>query len=188
MLFPILYLFFLFLDVGHSSVWRCRGGRRGGEGRAAVEKPSTVKTVHPTRISHPFTITSMISFYIKKWYHFHSNEARSRAGSTLSFTYRWLCKFIHCSPMQREEERENKKRDWWWKRLLEGSRVVAAVERNSFGFSLESEPFVRAHSQMRFSTTIWPGYELLNGSSTCFPSPFLHRPYFVQMGLHRAGH
>lgn len=31
-----------------------------------------------TTISHPFAITSVISFYTKKWHHFHSNEVRRR--------------------------------------------------------------------------------------------------------------
>lgn len=33
-----------------------------------------------TTISHPFAITSVISFYTKKWYHFHSNEVRRRVA------------------------------------------------------------------------------------------------------------
>lgn len=46
-----------------------------------------------------------------------------------------------------ERERgKKKKRDWRWKRLLEGSGVVTTAERNGVGFSLESEPFVRAHT------------------------------------------
>lgn len=48
--------------------------------------------------------------------------------------------------MQREREGKKKKGDWRWKRLLEGSGVVTTAERNGVGFSLESEPFVRART------------------------------------------
>lgn len=32
-----------------------------------------------------------------------------QSSSTLSFTYRWLCKFVHCSLMQQEKKKPGKK-------------------------------------------------------------------------------
>ena len=36
-------------------------------------------------ISHPFSIISVISFYVPKWYHFHSNEARAEQLNTVMY-------------------------------------------------------------------------------------------------------
>lgn len=60
-----------------------------------------------TTISHPFAITSAISFYTKKWYHFHSNEV----GNTVA---------QHCHlPIDDYANSFKRKRDEGRKRLLE---------------------------------------------------------------------
>lgn len=175
MLFPNFLDVRPWVAVTQCMLW-CKGRRR----RSEEMEIETIQIIHRTTVYHPFSITSVISFYVKKWCHFHSNEVQSRAAQCCHLP---IDHYANSHTVHRCNKRS---RDGWRKHLLE-SPESSQQQRTGFGF-LSSQAFVRVYSQMSFCTTIWPGYELLNGSSTCFPSPFLHRPYFVQMGLHRAGH
>lgn len=150
-------------------------------------KPSTARMIRPIALAHPFSITPMSSFIVLKVVSFPFKWRPERRCSLLPFTYRSLCKCIaRCSPMQ--QETEGGKRSLKGVRSLRGEWRKPALAPPHSPF-VWSRAFVRARVQMRFCTSsIWPGYEPLNGCSTCSRGPLLHRPYFVQMGLHRAGH
>lgn len=89
--------------------------------------PSTPKTIHRTTISHPLAIASVISFYTKKWYHFHSNEVRSRAAQHYNLP---IDDYANSYTVHRCNKR---KKDRWRKRLLEGPGS-SQHQRNGFGF------------------------------------------------------
>lgn len=149
-------------------------------------KPSAAQMIHLISLAHPFSITSMSSFIVLKVVSFPFKWSPERSCSSLPFTYRSLCKCVLAAhPCNKRRRVENV----YWK----GAKSSRRVKETSFAPPPQSlhwwKVFVRVCSQMRFCTrSIWPGYEPLNGCSTCSHSPFLHRPYFVQMGLHRAGH
>lgn len=70
---------FLQVAVTHSSVLWCVSRRRRCK-EMEIDSINTERLFTETTISHPFAITSVISFYTKKWYHFHSNEVRRRVA------------------------------------------------------------------------------------------------------------
>lgn len=70
-------------------------------------------------------ITSVIAFYAKKEASFPFKWSPERSRSTSSFTCRSLCKFTHCSSMQKEQKR------WATKTVIRGSRVVLTAEECS---------------------------------------------------------
>lgn len=88
---------------------------------------STPKTIHRTTISHPLAIASVISFYTKKWYHFHSNEVRSRTAQHYHLP---IDDYANSYTVHRCNKR---KKDGWRKRLLEGPGS-SQHQRNGFGF------------------------------------------------------
>lgn len=62
-----------------------------------------------------FLLYQKVAPFLFKW-------SPERSSLTLSFTYRWLCKFIHCSLMQQE------KKGWGERMIIRGSRVFTTLE------------------------------------------------------------
>lgn len=119
---------FWMLDCGWLSLNSCCGVKIGEDvARRWRSKPSTPKIVHRTIISHPFSITSKISFYTKKWYHFHSNEVQSRAAQ------RCHLPIDHYANSYTVHRCNKRSRDGWRKHLLEGPES-SKEQRNGFGF------------------------------------------------------
>lgn len=169
-------------------------------GSLPVSRSGTLRTTLTDR-SHPrrgwfarsrslihFQSRPMSSFIVLKVVSFPFKWSPERSCSPLPFAYRSLCKCVLAAHRCNERRRVE---NIYWK----GSGVFTESGGNRRWLPpppppfVRSRAFVRARSQMRFcASSIWPGYEPLNGCSTCSHSSLLHRPYFVQMGLHRAGH
>lgn len=130
----------------------------------------------------------LIHFQSLQWFPFIlksgiiSIQMKSRAEQLNAVIYLYIIMQIHTRFIDAIREIGTGRR----KQLLEGPES-SQQRRNGFGFPLESGLCESAQPNEILRNHM-AGYELLNGSSTCFRSPFSHRPYFVQMGLHRAGH
>lgn len=96
---------------------RCEGGRRRGE-----EIHLRWRLFTETTMSHPFSITSMISFYTKKWHHFHSNEVQSRTAQRCHLPIDY---YANSYTVHRCNKRN---RDGQEKTVIRGSRVVTTAE------------------------------------------------------------
>lgn len=172
--------------VAWLSLSTCRGAKSRRRHRRRDRSRLWRRIIHPITLSHPLSITSMSSFIVLKVVSLPFKWGPEPSRSSLSFTYRSLCKCLHCSSMQQGEEAgrkhllKKKKKRVWSRRL---------PWRNGSGFPFWVGPLLWSCAAKWDSAQAYgPGYEPLNGGGTCFRSPFLHRPYFVQMGLHRAGH
>lgn len=143
------------------------------------------KTIHP---NHSFSSIldhfTDFPFMPKKCYHFYSNEGHGTAAQHYHLP---IDDYANSYTAHRGNKRNREER---------GKAVITESKKSLRGIALAfllTRVFLSVHIQMRFWTSIWSGYELLRGAGTCFYTSFffflfLHSPYFVQMGLHGAGH
>lgn len=123
---------FWMLDCGwlsHSSMLWCKGRRRHSE---EMEKDTIYAEDYSLNPSFSYILLSLQWFPFIPKSGIISIQMKSRAEQlNTAFTYRWLCKFIHCSLMQQEKKGHVEKT------VIIGSRVITTAEERLW-VSLES--------------------------------------------------
>lgn len=120
MLFPNILDVRLQVAVTHSSMLWCKGRRRHNE-------EMEIDTIYAEDHSPNHNFSSICYHFsdfllYQKVVSFPFKWSPEPSSSTLSFTYRWLCKFIHCSSMQLEKKGRVEKM------VIRGSRIVTTAE------------------------------------------------------------
>lgn len=106
--------------VTQTSMLWCKGRRRHS-------KEMKIETIYAEDYSPNHNFSSIFYHFndfllYQKVVSFPFKWSPEQSSSTLSFTYRWLCKFIHCSSMQQEKKRRVEKM------VIRGSRLVTTAE------------------------------------------------------------
>lgn len=120
MLFPNFLDVRLQVAVTQSSMLCCKGRRRHS-------KKMEIDTIYAEDFSANPNFSSICYHFndfllYQKVVSFPFKWSPEQSSSTPSFTYRWLCKFIHCSSMQREKKERVEKT------VIRGSRVDTTAE------------------------------------------------------------
>ncbi len=144
-LFPNFLGVRLQVAVTQSSMLWCKGRRRHS-------KEMEIDTIYAEDYSSNQNFSSICHhfsdfFLYQKVVSFPFKWSPMQRSSTLSFTYRWLCKFIHCSSMQQEKGGRVEKR------VIRGSRVVATAEElhwvsSESGLCTSAQPNEILHNHM----------------------------------------
>lgn len=129
MLFPNFLDVRLQVAVTQSSMFWCKG-------RWRRSKEMEIDAIYAADYSSNQNFSSVCYHFndfllYQKVVSFPFKWSPEQSSSTLSFTYRWLCKCIHCSSMQQEKKVRMEKT------VIRGSRVVTTAEE-WFWVSLES--------------------------------------------------